>query len=448
MTHKCGESFGRLPSGTSLPTTPASGMRAFLPLTVVLASLVGCRCSPATPSPVTLRIKNTSKDTLLVRDGKGQHGLAVQRDVAGQWFGFDDLPCPCQTCDRICERSCQCPDAGITEFVLAVPPNGQAERTWDGVVQVAGFTCGEQCLAPENAPVDETFRLQLCYVNQIDGVVAPADGGRLMAGFPPADVQTCVTRDFQPQQGLVEISPLRGADCMTTADCKGTGELCLAGSCTAGCPSNAYPPQPDLVVAYSSMGFFAEARDLDGGRTLQSGTGRITATQFSGETLQISLSNAGGSGRVDVTLPGGLGGPSLSSANEVKVTVAIRAERSKVFRGVVFRDARTDELLFAADRGIGAPVLTDAELTPFTVSQEQEAVGCRIDANCGKLVFFKQRLAAAGATSVSVEPGTLASGPFPVDGGVAPYRFWNVTAGTYPASSDCDSYRPYALWRL
>ncbi len=446
MPHKCRESFERLRSEPRLPTTPPSRMRAFLPLAGLLLASAGCRCSPPTPSPVTLRIKNTSNDSLLVRDGKGQHGLTVQREVTTQWFGFDDVPCPCQTCERICDRSCRCPDAGITEFVLAIPPNGQADRTWDGVVQVAGFDCGESCLSPENAPVDETFRLQLCFVNQIDGVVAPADGGRVMAAFPPADVQTCVTREFQPQQGLVEISPVRGADCTTTAECKGKGELCLGGSCTANCPSNAFPTQPELVVAYASMGFFAESREPDAGRTLQIGTGRITATQFSGETLQVSLSNSGGTGRVDVTLPGGLGGPSLPTTTDVKVAVAIRAQGNKVFRGVVVRDARTDELLFAADRGIDGRVLTDADLSPFAVTQETDAIGCRVDANCGKLVFFKQRLS-AGSASLAVEPGKLGSTAFTADGGTNAYRFWNVTAGTY-SGGDCDSYRPYTLWKL
>jgi hypothetical protein len=425
-------------------------MRAFLPLTVLaLSTIVACRCSPPTPTPVTLRIKNTSRDLLLVRDGKGQHGLMVQRQVTGQWFGFDDLPCSCQTCDLICDRSCRCPDAGITEFVLAVPPNGQAERQWDGVVQVAGFNCGQQCLVPENAPTDETFRLELCFVNQIDGVEVPADGGRVLGAFPAPGVQTCTTREFQPQQRLVEISPARGADCTTTSDCRGSQELCLNGSCTAGCPSTTFPAQPELVVSYTSMGFFAESRDLDGGRTLQTGTGRITATQFSGETMQVSLSNTGGSGRFEVKLPGGLGGPSLPTTTDLKILIAIRSEANKVFRGVVVRDARTDELLFAADTAIDGPILTAVDLAPFNVATEAEPVGCRVESTCGKLVFTRQVLSATGGTTgqIVAEPGKLSTGSIVTATGAASYRFWNVTSGQY-GSPTCDSYRPYAFWKL
>lgn len=420
-------------------------MRAFLPPVVVALalSLAGCTCAPATATPVTLRIKNTSRDTLIVKDTAGQLGLTVQRSVNGQWFSFDDLPCACLSCDRICERSCQCPDGGITGVVRGIPPNGQADRAWSGVIQVAGQACGEVCLVPENAPPDETFQLQLCFVNQLDGVEVPSDGGRVSASFPPADVQTCVTRTFQPQQGVVEISPARGADCTTTEGCAGRDELCLAGSCTAGCPSNTYPAQPELNVTFTSMGFFAETREgADGGRVLQTGTGRITATAFTGETLQITLSNAGGTGRVDVKLPGGLGGPSLPTTVDVKALVAVRAQANRVVRAFTLRDAASNEVLFAADPAIAAPVLREAELLPFAVTREPGAVGCRVDANCGKLVFSRQKLTNGSASAV-VEPGRLAS----MTVGSSSWRFWNVTDGQYGAASTCDSYRPYALWR-
>lgn len=440
--------FIRLRSPHRLPTTPTSRMRAFLPLAfaVLTLSVSGCRCAPAVPSPVTLRVKNTSRDPLLVNDTKGQLGLTVQRSVNGQWFSFDDLPCECQSCDRICDRSCQCPDGGITGSVRGISPNGQAERSWDGVIQVAGqAACSDVCLVPENAPPDETFQLQLCFVNQLDGVDVPTDGGRVSAAFPQPALQTCVTREFQPQQGLVEISPVKGADCVTTADCRGRGELCLNGSCTAGCPSNVFPPQADLSVTFTSMGFFAESREgADGGRVLQNGTGRITATQFTGETLQVTLSNTAGTGRVDVKLPGGLGGPSLAVNSEVKALVAIRTiDGTKLVRAVTLRDATTNELLFAADTAIGSPILRDAELAPFTVTREPAAVGCRFDATCGKLIFSKQKLT-NGTASVSVEPGRLASVTV---GAMTAYRFWNVTDGQYGATSTCDSYRPYAFWK-
>ncbi|MBL8921562.1 MAG: hypothetical protein JNJ54_22065 [Myxococcaceae bacterium] len=417
-------------------------MRAFLPLVVLVTAASGCRCSPATPSPVTLRVKNGGRDQLLVNDTKGQLGLTVQRSVGGQWFSFDDLPCECQSCERICERGCRCPDAGIIDSVRAIPPNGQAERQWDGVIQVAGVGCNQVCLVPENAPLDETFRLQLCFVNQIDGVTAPVDGGRVSASFPQPDVQTCVTKEFQPQQGVVEIGPVKGADCTSQADCRGKDELCLSGSCTAGCPANRFPPHPELLVTFTSMGFFSESRDGDAGVVLQTGQGRITAFQYLGEVLQVTLSNAGGTGRVDVKLPGGLGGPSLAVNAEVKALVVIRTVESRALRAVVLRDAVTNELLFAADTAIAGAILRPADVAPFTISRDGDPVGCRIDATCGKLVFSKQKLT-SGPSSVSVEPGKLAS----LLAGSVNYRFWNVTAGQYPASSTCDSYAPWAVWR-
>lgn len=433
-------SFIRLCSGAHMPTTPASDMRAFLPgLLVVFAALAGCRCAPPTPTSVTLRVKNTSRDTLLVRDTKGQLGLTIQRNVAGQWFSFDDLPCPCQDCERICERSCQCPDAGISELARAIPPNGQADRSWTGVIQVAGQDCNQVCLVPENAPTDETFQLQLCFVNQIDGVDVPTDGGRVSASFPRPELQTCVTRQFQIQQGVVEISPVRGAECASQSECRGKDELCLGGNCTAGCPSNTFPAQPELSVTFTSMGFFAATQE-DGGVTVHTGLGRISTTQFTGETLQVTLSSAAGTGRIDVKLPGGLGGPSLAANAEVVARVVVRTVEGRPYRAVTLRDALTKELLFAADTAIAGPVLSEADLMPFSVSVEPEPAGCRLDATCGKLVFQKQKLS-NGNASVSVEPGQVAS---LVSAGV---RFWNVTAGQYGATSKCDSYRPYALWK-
>jgi hypothetical protein len=433
-------SFSPLRKVPAMPTTPASRMRAFLPLLVLVSALPACRCAPATPTPVTLRVKNTSRDTILLRDTKGQLGLTVQRNVNGEWFSFDDLPCACQSCDRICERSCQCPDGGISDQVLAIPPNGQAERSWDGVIQVAGFACNQVCLVPENAPADETFQVQLCFVNQIDGVTTPADGGRVSATFPQPDVQTCVVRQFQPQQGVVEISPARGADCTTTADCRGRDELCLSGSCTAGCPANAFPPQPELFVTVSNSGFYTESREADAGVTLR-GEGRIVSTQFVNETFQLSLSSANGSGRVDVKLPGGLGGPSLMTGTDVRVQLVTRTVDDKTWRAVTVRTV-AGELLFAADPALAGPALAAADLAPFTIGLEPAAVGCRVDASCGKFVFAKQALS-NGTASIAVEPGKLAS----LSVGTQSVRFWNVTAGQYGAASTCASYRPWVLWR-
>jgi hypothetical protein len=108
------------------------------------------------------------------------------------------------------------------------------------------------------------------------------------------------------------------------------------------------------------------------------------------------------------------------------------------------RNATTNELVFAADSALDATALTltPADLAPFTVTQQTEALGCRIDATCGKFVYAKQTLS-NGTASVAVEPGKLDS----LTVGTKRYRFWNVTAGQYGAASTCASVRPYTFWR-
>ena len=44
---------------------------------------VGCRCSPPTPQPVTLRIVNTTRAPIYVDGTLGKLGLALKRDVNG-----------------------------------------------------------------------------------------------------------------------------------------------------------------------------------------------------------------------------------------------------------------------------------------------------------------------------------------------------------------------------
>ncbi len=433
--------FGPLLCSTQLPTTAAPDMRAFLVTSLLLTVISGCRCVPPEATSITLRVKNGGRDPIFLKDTSGQLGLTVQRNVNGEWFSFDDQPCPCRSCEQACDRVCSCPDAGGVDVIRQVAPNGQAERTWSGVVQVAGIACNQVCLSPENAPSDETLQLRLCFVNQLDGL-ATGDGGTVSGAFPRDDLQTCVTRKFQPNQGVVEIGPQRGADCVTRADCKGPGELCLDGSCTAGCPANTFPPQPELVVAFGDMGFFSTTTTPDAGRTVSTGTGKITATQFIGETLQISLSSPSGTGRVETRLPGGRSGPSLALNTDVRVAVVVRKRGSQVVRAVTVRETSSGQLLFAADTAIGEPVLDAADLAPFSVAVEPEPIGCRVDPTCGKLVSSKVALV-SGAKKVVAEPG-VTSLLTTVDG---VWRFWNVTAGDYPADSDCTSFRPYALWR-
>ena len=142
-------------------------MRIFL-LSISLMTFVGCHCSPATPQPVTLRVVNTTRSPIYLDGTAGRLGLTVKREVNGALFGFDDLACTCRYCVNACSTTCSCPDAG-TGHVIKVESGAKIERTWDGVVQVAGFNnCGtEGCLDQQNAPIWPARARRLLYGGEI-----------------------------------------------------------------------------------------------------------------------------------------------------------------------------------------------------------------------------------------------------------------------------------------
>ena len=124
-------------------------------LILALAQLSACTCSPASPVPITLRVVNDSRSPIYIDDSRGKLGLTVQREVGGTLYGFDDLAEPCTYCGNICSAPI-CPlDAG-TEQVRRLAPGQALERTWSGVVLVAGLpACGRQRepQRPPRAPV-------------------------------------------------------------------------------------------------------------------------------------------------------------------------------------------------------------------------------------------------------------------------------------------------------
>src|SRR5207248_1181868 len=155
--------------------------------------------------------------------------------------------------------------------VQRVSANDNLERTWSGVVQVDGqASCGAlvgavPCLNSENPAVNETFRAQLCYSPQAPGVTPPPDGGQdPVPGTLPDKSILCVTREFKPIDGVVELSPERGADCATHSDCK-ANELCFSGACTSSCPANDFPELGGSwqlrVLEPDDQGFFTTGND-------------------------------------------------------------------------------------------------------------------------------------------------------------------------------------------
>ena len=393
-----------------------------------------------------LRLKNTSNAAIFVDDTDDKFGLQVQRNVGGTWLGFDEkLKCACLSCDQICGGACPC-DGGSPAFVRKVLPGDNFERTWNGVVQVQSPSgCADGCLRAENAPLDETFNLQLCYQSEILGVDLP-DGGRLAAVYPRPD-QTCVDKEFRVADGVAEVSPRKGTVCTTQLDCVGIGELCLSGSCTAGCPANGYPVLGAgyaLRIASDDLGFFTSTADA--GTSVLAGSGEITSVIYNGGTMTVRLKRLGPAsevltGAVYVTLPMGQAAP-LTQGSTVSVQLFDGSSSTNPEnRALVIRDA-TGALLFAADQAQQGTLLKPADTAPFTVSFSAPLVGCRFN-ECGKQLFFKTRFTAAPVESM-LEPGKSALLTIPQGA----FRALNVTSGTYGTTS-CKLFdiRPFAIWR-
>lgn len=425
------------------PTTPGR-MRTPLLLALILAA-AGCRCSPATPQPVTLRIVNGTADAIYVDATDGRLGLGVQREVAGALYGFDDLACECRFCSNACNLGCTCPDAGPSR-TLRIPPGGQAERGWDGVVQVSGASpCADTCLSQENAPLNEAFAVELCFSTQAPTGARFDDAG--IAPVPlPLVTRSCTTRRFAPQDLVVEVGPARGGACVTTADCAGVGEACFDGACTTGCPANTFP-SPDAIsaveVAFTDMGFFLATPR--GAATVYSGEGTLRGAVYSGSKLELSLVRTGAQGealtaQLQLTLPPG---SQATLAPNTPVAVLLVDDGSKLRnRAVVVRDGRDDEVLLAADEALGGRILGPAELAPFTVDDSGPPLGCQLGA-CGRFLYVAQRLA-RGAAGVEVRPGATAD----LTVGAQRWQFTNVQSGSVESDTcPVTVQKPWVLWR-
>ena len=423
-------------------------MRVFH-LSILLMSIAGCRCSPPTPQGVTLRIVNTSRAPIYVDATGGHLGLTLKRDVNGMSYAFDDLACECRFCSNAC-GTCSCPDAGV-DSVLRIEAGGKAERTWDGVVQVTGFSnCNnESCLDQQNAPVNEPFTLELCFSPQKPTGVVFSDAG-VGAGTVPKVSSTCTTRQFAPQDLEVEISPARGSSCMSTMECKGMGELCLDGACTTGCPANDFPAVGAewilTVASPDNMGFFEQSARTVGSQF--TGTGTLTSAGYSASTLSLGFSRPGTvagellTGFVQIKFPIGTGAP-LMSGRQVTATLLDDGDTSTPSRAFILKDALTGDILLAADMGQGGRLLKPSDLGPFSIDDGQVALGCT-QTGCGRLVFFPLRFT-AGGTSLELAPG--AQGQLTL--GTSRWNFLNISSGAYERTScPVKDLRPFVFWKL
>lgn len=426
-------------------------MKSLLPILLCGVVFGACQCQPDTPSPVTFRIKNVAGSPIFVDATDGRMGLHVKRNVFGEWIPFVEQPaCECQVCESIC--GCTCDEAPRESRVMKIDEGASAERAWEGRVQVSG---SEACGAPLEPPVpclhqeipqrNETFRLELCYAPSSQGA-NDADAGVEVPGALQAESILCVEKPFKIEDGEVEISPERGAECVDHADCKNTDELCFGGACTTACPATGYPalgggwrvsvPEPD------DRGFFTYTGGA--GRQGWDGTGRVGSVTYSNDTMTVHLRpNFAGSksnGSITVTLPPGVAVP-LQQDELVSVHIVdLSTNENPENRALTLRDD-DGTLLLAVDAAQQGVILKGLELAPFAISREGRIEGCE-HTECGKNLFHKTRFAVINE-AVEIEPGKSVN---LVADGVA-WTVTNVGNQVYAAETFCtfSDLQPYVI---
>jgi hypothetical protein len=264
------------------------------------------------------------------------------------------------------------------------------------VVQVSGVaSCGtviggEPCLKPENAPLDEKFRLQLCYAPSAPGV-PDADAGISVPGALPSGSIECVHREFRIVDGVAEISPVRGPSCESHADCTRPDELCFSGACTSSCPAHDAPEIGGAwqvrVAEPDDQGFFSVTSN--NGSDVYTGQGTASSVVYQSGTLIIRLTRPGTGGEaltgaLYVSIPQAV--LPLASGDVVSVKLIDNSsDENYDNRAVVVRDA-DGGLLLAADAAQQGLLLTDGEVAPFSVRSGETVVACQHD-DCGKRLY-------------------------------------------------------------
>lgn len=394
----------------------------FALVTVALAlafAAASCRCGGDTPTPVTIRVKNTLSDGIWVDQSNSQLGVELQRNSVGQWVPFSEsLPCACLSCDQVCD--CACDAGNPPPRVMKVAGGGAAERQWEGTVQQDGtatcgsFLGGKACFRPSIPSVDETFRARLCYaLGPPVGTADPGDAGIPLAGRLDPGSLLCVTADFRPQDGVVELSPQVGAGCRSHAECKmDAGELCFGGACTTGCPATGFPEYGNswfVAASLTDQGFFTVT--TSGSTTVSEGTGTLTSATVNNGTMVLSLSrpaSGGGNllGSIYLSVPAAYF-PVLFRNETLSVKV-VDASTTQVRnnRALTIRDS-TGKLILAMDPGLPAPILGGADTSPFSIAASSDIAGCDLQ-TCGKRLHFRTAFGGAAAdagAALLLDPG-------------------------------------------
>jgi len=420
-------------------------------------AVTGCQCGTEAPTPVTLRLRNDTSQAIFVDASAGQQGLSLQRQEGNAWVNFaESLGCECQSCDRHCDSDCLCPAVAPQQpLVLKVLPGTTVERTWSGFVhnsrEVSGcelFSGSTTCLDEEVPPLDEPFRLQLCYAVAVPGL-GPTTGSAPVPGVFPVESQICVQQEFLVADGQAEIRPQPPAPCTQDSACA-VPALCLEGVCTTTCPANTFPPvggawQVRVLEPEEQgvSGFFSRGTGA-GGRRILSGTGTLTSVRYSNGTMTLQLSRpAAPSGEYKASLAISVP-PEGAVALNVGESLAVRvvdASTSSIpeNRAVTLRDA-TGALLLAADPAQLGAILPSEDTQPFTVVSLQGSVGCE-DTSCGKRAFQRTEFR-AGTSAVALKPGESKE----MVAASATWLVLNLSNNTYRSTScTLKSQLPYVL---
>lgn len=437
-------------------------MRSTFPLLLVASTLSGCSCSKtgaAVPTPVTLVFTNTSSAPVFLDATDDTFGIVItQQGSATTDPAYLEMlgPCGCLSCDIICNAggcpgSTCGPSVPTNPLVELLATDGGVQRTWSGVyLQNSQESCGalvggQACLQVTNDFPDDTFTARICYALSVNGGQA-ADAGVPFPGTLPTGDMVCATKDFQPQQGTVFLTPPPAVPCAGDGGSCPAGQLCFAGSCSAGCPENAFPPYGGAYfvnISTPSGPFFL--KNTSGTDTVSTGTGALTSFSFSGGTTDLRLvTDAGFTGDVTFSLPQ-LGTSCCLEAfhpGEILSVTVIETPSGSGNRGLVIRDAN-GQLVQAVDMAGNAPVLSPSDTAPFTVTLSTTSLGCSsVEPGC-KALFAGTTFSTPEGASSLVVPGEFLN----ITTSGANFGALNVTNTTYLPSTDphaCDGFTPLA----